>query len=141
MELNNLRPSIGSTKKRKRIGRGPGSGKGKTAGKGHKGQKARSGGSIKAGFEGACPASGEYIRECPLRHPFRIRSSSEDLVVSAGPLPRQKAVTCLIWNPFHGHLPINSSPSSACYKTVLSARLDVFRLVTIHPKRRNNSPA
>lgn len=52
MELNNLRPSIGSTKNRKRIGRGPGSGHGKTATKGHKGQKARSGGSIKAGFEG-----------------------------------------------------------------------------------------
>ena len=52
MELNNLRPSIGSTKDRKRIGRGTGSGHGKTATKGHKGQKARSGGSIKAGFEG-----------------------------------------------------------------------------------------
>ena len=52
MELNNLRPSIGSTKNTKRIGRGTGSGHGKTATKGHKGQKARSGGSIKAGFEG-----------------------------------------------------------------------------------------
>ncbi len=52
MELNNLRPSIGSVKNRKRIGRGTGSGHGKTATKGHKGQKARSGGSIKAGFEG-----------------------------------------------------------------------------------------
>lgn len=52
MELNNLRPALGSTKNRKRIGRGTGSGHGKTATKGHKGQKARSGGSIKAGFEG-----------------------------------------------------------------------------------------
>ncbi len=52
MDLSNLKPAIGSTKKRKRIGRGPGSGTGKTAGKGHKGQKARSGGSIKPGFEG-----------------------------------------------------------------------------------------
>ena len=52
MELNSLKPAIGSTKNRKRIGRGPGSGHGKTATKGHKGQKARSGGSIKAGFEG-----------------------------------------------------------------------------------------
>ncbi len=52
MELNNLKPALGSTKDRKRIGRGPGSGHGKTATKGHKGQKARSGGSIKAGFEG-----------------------------------------------------------------------------------------
>ncbi len=52
MDLSNLQPAIGSTKNRKRLGRGPGSGQGKTAGKGHKGQKARSGGSIKAGFEG-----------------------------------------------------------------------------------------
>src|SRR6185369_5756976 len=52
MDLNTLKPAIGSTKKRKRIGRGTGSGHGKTATKGHKGQKARSGGSIKAGFEG-----------------------------------------------------------------------------------------
>lgn len=52
MELNNLKPAIGATKNRKRIGRGIGSGHGKTSTKGHKGQKARSGGSIKAGFEG-----------------------------------------------------------------------------------------
>lgn len=52
MDLNTLKPALGSTKNRKRIGRGPGSGHGKTATKGHKGQKARSGGSVKAGFEG-----------------------------------------------------------------------------------------
>jgi len=52
MDLNTLKPALGSTKNRKRIGRGCGSGHGKTATKGHKGQKARSGGSIKAGFEG-----------------------------------------------------------------------------------------
>lgn len=52
MDLSNLKPAIGSTKTRKRIGRGPGSGTGKTAGKGHKGQNARSGGGVKPGFEG-----------------------------------------------------------------------------------------
>jgi large subunit ribosomal protein L15 len=52
MDLSNLQPAAGSTRNRKRIGRGHGSGTGKTSGKGHKGQKARSGGSIKAGFEG-----------------------------------------------------------------------------------------
>jgi len=52
MDLSNLKPAIGSTKNRKRIGRGPGSGTGKTSGKGHKGQNARSGGGVKAGFEG-----------------------------------------------------------------------------------------
>lgn len=52
MDLSNLKPAIGSTKNRKRLGRGHGSGTGKTAGKGHKGQNARSGGGVKAGFEG-----------------------------------------------------------------------------------------
>jgi len=52
MDLSNLQPAPGSHRNRKRIGRGHGSGTGKTSGKGHKGQKARSGGSIKPGFEG-----------------------------------------------------------------------------------------
>ena len=49
MKLNELEAS---TKARKRIGRGPGSGNGKTSGKGHKGQNARSGGGVRPGFEG-----------------------------------------------------------------------------------------
>jgi large subunit ribosomal protein L15 len=52
LALNNLRPAKGSTHKKKRVGRGPGSGLGKTAGRGHKGQKSRSGYSQKIGFEG-----------------------------------------------------------------------------------------
>lgn len=51
MTLNSL-SSIGTSKNRKRVGRGIGSGTGKTAGRGHKGQKSRSGGSIRPGFEG-----------------------------------------------------------------------------------------
>jgi large subunit ribosomal protein L15 len=52
MRLHELSPADGSTKKPKRVGRGPGSGHGKTACKGHKGQKARSGGAKGPGFEG-----------------------------------------------------------------------------------------
>jgi large subunit ribosomal protein L15 len=52
LSLNNLSPTKGSTHKKKRVGRGPGSGLGKTAGRGHKGQKSRSGYSKKIGFEG-----------------------------------------------------------------------------------------
>ena len=52
MKLSNMTPPSGAVKKRKRIGCGPGSGHGKTSGKGHKGQKARSGGKIRRGFEG-----------------------------------------------------------------------------------------
>ena len=52
MRLNTLKPAPGATKDRHRVGRGVGSGWGKTAGRGHKGQKARSGGFHKLGFEG-----------------------------------------------------------------------------------------
>ncbi|MEE8495536.1 MAG: 50S ribosomal protein L15 [Xanthomonadales bacterium] len=52
MKLNSLSPAEGSKRNRKRVGRGMGSGIGKTAGRGHKGQKSRSGGYSKVGFEG-----------------------------------------------------------------------------------------
>ena len=52
MRLNTINPSGGSRKNSKRVGRGIGSGFGKTAGRGHKGLKSRSGGKVKAGFEG-----------------------------------------------------------------------------------------
>ncbi|MEW9670180.1 50S ribosomal protein L15 [Ammoniphilus sp. 3BR4] len=52
MKLHELKPAEGSRKERKRVGRGTSSGWGKTAGRGHKGQKARSGGGVRPGFEG-----------------------------------------------------------------------------------------
>ncbi|GAB7387277.1 50S ribosomal protein L15 [Bacillaceae bacterium] len=52
MKLHELKPAEGSRKKRKRVGRGTGSGHGKTAGRGTKGQNARSGGGVRPGFEG-----------------------------------------------------------------------------------------
>ncbi len=52
MELHNLQPAVGSNKKKRRIGRGPGSGKGGTSTRGHKGAKSRSGYKQKVGFEG-----------------------------------------------------------------------------------------
>src|SRR5437879_13696055 len=52
LSLNNLHPAKGSTHKKKRVGRGPGTGLGKTSGRGEKGQKSRSGYSSKRGFEG-----------------------------------------------------------------------------------------
>jgi large subunit ribosomal protein L15 len=52
MRLEDLRPAAGSVKRRKRVGRGPGSGHGKTSTKGQKGQKSRSGGGTAVGFEG-----------------------------------------------------------------------------------------
>lgn len=52
MELNTIQPAVGSKHEKRRVGRGIGSGLGKTAGRGHKGQKSRSGGFHKVGFEG-----------------------------------------------------------------------------------------
>ena len=53
MQLNTIKPGEGSKKERRRVGRGIGSGLGKTCGRGHKGQKSRSGGFHKVGFEGS----------------------------------------------------------------------------------------
>lgn len=64
MKMENLKPAEGSTTKKVRIGRGIGSGIGKTSGKGHKGQNARSGGGVKAGFEGG---NIPLIRKIPIR--------------------------------------------------------------------------
>ena len=61
MKLHELSPNPGAVKDVKRVGRGHGSGNGKTAGKGHKGQKARSGGSIRPGFEGGQTALARRI--------------------------------------------------------------------------------
>ncbi len=52
MKIQDLRPAVGDNKKRKRVGRGSGSGHGKTSGRGHKGQNSRSGGGVRPGFEG-----------------------------------------------------------------------------------------
>ena len=82
MELNTLQPAFGAAKKRKRIGRGAGSGHGKTATKGHKGQKARSGGSIKAGFEGG---QMPMHRRLPKRG-FTPLSKKEFAIVNIGQL-------------------------------------------------------
>ena len=64
MKMENLKGAQGATTKKVRVGRGLGSGIGKTSGKGHKGQNARSGGGVKAGFEGG---NIPLIRKIPIR--------------------------------------------------------------------------
>lgn len=72
MKLHELAPMPGAKKKRKRIGRGPGSGHGKTATKGHKGLKARSGGGKRPGFEGGQMPLIRRIPKHGFQNPFRI---------------------------------------------------------------------
>ncbi len=71
MILAELKPPEGSKKKRKRVGRGPGSGHGKTACKGHKGQNARSGRGTKAGFEGGQMPLQRRLPKRGFRNPFK----------------------------------------------------------------------
>lgn len=91
MELNSIKPALGSTKKRKRIGRGPGSGHGKTATKGHKGQKARSGGNVKPGFEGG---QMPMQRRLPKRG-FTPLERREFAIVNLGSLDKFDAGSCV----------------------------------------------
>src|SRR5437667_11518611 len=71
MDLSSLRPAPGSIKKRKRVGRGPGSGQGKTAGRGHKGRGARSGGNTPPGYEGGQMPLQRRLPKHGFRNPFR----------------------------------------------------------------------
>jgi len=71
MNLHELRPAPGAKKRRKRIGRGPGSGHGKTATKGHKGLLARSGGGKRAGFEGGQMPLIRRVPKFGFTNPFR----------------------------------------------------------------------
>jgi len=71
MDLSSLRAPAGATKKRKRVGRGDASGHGGTSGKGHKGQKARSGGYVRDGFEGGQMPMARRLPKRGFRNPFR----------------------------------------------------------------------
>lgn len=72
MDLSNLAPAKGAVKKRKRLGRGPGSGTGKTAGRGHKGSGQRAGGNVKPGFEGGQMPLQRRLPKHGFRNPFRV---------------------------------------------------------------------
>ena len=69
--MSSLKPPEGSRKKRKRIGRGDGSGHGGTSTKGHKGQNARSGGRVRPGFEGGQMPLSRRLPKRGFRNPFR----------------------------------------------------------------------
>ncbi len=84
MKINELSPAEGSKRGRKRVGRGPGSGHGKTSCRGHKGQKSRSGGGIRPGFEGGQMPIHRRLPKRGFKNPFRKEYS----VVNVGDLSR-----------------------------------------------------
>ena len=75
MRLDELKPAPGSNKKRKRVGRGDGSGHGKTSCRGHKGQGARSGGNVQPGFEGGQMPLQRRLPKRGFHNPFRVQMS------------------------------------------------------------------
>lgn len=79
MDLSNLAPAPGATKKRKRVGRGPGSGHGKTAVRGHKGRGARSGGNTPPGYEGGQMPLQRRLPKFGFHNPFRKEFSIVNL--------------------------------------------------------------
>jgi large subunit ribosomal protein L15 len=79
MDLSNLAPAPGATKKRKRVGRGPGSGHGKTAARGHKGRGARSGGNTPPGYEGGQMPLQRRLPKFGFHNPFRQEFSIVNL--------------------------------------------------------------
>ncbi|MBT9146842.1 MAG: 50S ribosomal protein L15 [Syntrophomonadaceae bacterium] len=89
MKLHKIKYTAGSLKNRKRVGRGPGSGHGKTATRGHKGNKARSGGNTRPGFEGG---QTPLIRRVPKRG-FRSIRRKIYAIVNLGELNRFAAGT------------------------------------------------
>ena len=79
MTLDELKPVAGSNRKRKRVGRGDGSGHGKTSCRGHKGQGARSGGGTKPGFEGGQMPLQRRLPKRGFHNPFRVEMSVVNL--------------------------------------------------------------
>ncbi len=98
MDLSNLKPAKGSTKNRKRIGRGQGSGHGGTSTKGHKGQKSRSGSSIPAWFEGGQMPLQRRVPKYGFTNRFRVAYDAINIsrlseLVEGGRLEKGAVVT------------------------------------------------
>src|SRR4030042_3546758 len=92
MLQHNLKPPAGATHKRKRVGRGDGSGHGSYSGKGCKGQKSRSGGGVRLGFEGGQLA---LIKRLPRKRGFVNLFKTEFSIVNVGELKASSATTTI----------------------------------------------
>src|SRR5262249_52537546 len=136
-DLGHLHPAPGSTRRRKRVGRGPGSGNGKTAGRGHKGRGSRSGGNSPPGYEGG---QMPLQRRLPKRG-FRPFSRTAYMVFNVRPLaaspagsgvgpgglgarglvPRRAPLKCLGRGPVSHALPVRAPAFSASAREAITA--------------------
>lgn len=98
MELKDLKPAKGSRHRKKRVGRGHGSGKGKTAGRGYNGQGQRSGNSAKQGFEGG---QMPLFRRLPKKRHFTLINQKEYASINVRDLNDMKAGTTVTYELLH----------------------------------------
>jgi large subunit ribosomal protein L15 len=101
--LSNIGPRTGAKRKRKRIGRGAGSGWGKTSGRGHKGQGARKSGNVRPGFEGGQTPLYRRTPKRGFKNPFRVEYTGVNLTALAG--AAQGDVIDQDWLRSHGQVP------------------------------------
>jgi len=102
MNLNNLKPAEGSTKNRKRIGRGTGSGRGGTSTRGHKGAGSRSGTSTKIGFEGGQMPLQRRVPKVGFKNPNRVEYVGVNLDVLQG-LTEKYSLTTIDFSTLKDH--------------------------------------
>ena len=139
MDLSNLQPATGSIKKRKRIGRGQGSGRGGTSTRGHKGQKSRSGYSRKKGFEGGQMPLQRRVPKFGFTNPNRrvfkalnlgdiqtlfetkkIKGSLDlELMIKLGLIKKNELVKVLAKGDFSSKIDIIAHKFSASAKTII----------------------
>jgi large subunit ribosomal protein L15 len=93
MEINTLKPNAGSTRPRKRVGRGIGSTKGKTCGRGHKGQKSRSGGGVRIGFEGGQMPLQMRLPKFGFTSRKSIKKSKISAIINLSDIEKNPAIT------------------------------------------------
>jgi len=149
MDLHNLKPAKGSTKKPKRIGRGQGSGHGGTSTRGHKGQKSRSGYSRKRGFEGGqmplqqrLPKRGfkninrvEYVainlkRLQEISDKYSLTSIDLDNLVANGIVKKKEKIKILANGELNCKLAVTAHAISAKAKEAIEAQGGTVNLVT-----------
>src|SRR5256885_5408388 len=134
MELNSIKPPVGAKHAKRRVGRGIGSGLGKTAGRGHKGQKSRSGGYHKVGFEGGqMPLQRRLPKRGFKSHLLKFNADRKSTRLNSSHLVISYAVFCL-------KKKTNSFPlAGTCGQ--INARIPSFIMSTIITQLNVNAPA
>jgi len=134
MDLSNLKPPKGATQKKKRVGRGQGSGLGKTAGRGHKGAQSRSGFKQKRGFEGGQMPLHRRVPKRGFHNPFRVEYAVINLDVLEKQFEAGAVVTPELMRE-RGLVPRGTMPVKVL------GRGEVAKALTVHAHKFSGSAA